>query len=131
MRAFTPRAASLRTSVSASGRVLYAASWMVQMPRGAEALVAGSLAGASPVGAFRPAAVGGVRVVVVSARRGGGVLGAAFTEAGAVAGTLLLTDVGGGDDETVGAPDDRTLAATGAGVAAAEAEGVDGHRAPW
>ena len=33
MRAFTPRAESFFTSRSASTRVLYAASWMVQLPR--------------------------------------------------------------------------------------------------
>lgn len=42
MRAFTSRAASFFTSRSASALVLYAASWMVQIPRGA--LVAGVLA---------------------------------------------------------------------------------------
>ena len=42
MRAFTSRAASFFTSRSASALVLYAASWMVQIPRGA--LVAGPLA---------------------------------------------------------------------------------------
>src|SRR5215207_2103964 len=49
MRACTPRAASLRTSASASGRVLYAASWMVQMPRGDGSLIAGSGSGADGV----------------------------------------------------------------------------------
>jgi hypothetical protein len=42
MRAFTPFAASFFTSRSASAFVLYAASWMVQIPRGA--LFAGALA---------------------------------------------------------------------------------------
>src|SRR5690348_4572690 len=42
MRAFTPFAPSFFTSRSASAFVLYAASWMVQIPRGA--LFAGALA---------------------------------------------------------------------------------------
>ena len=52
MRAFTPRDASLLTSRSASGRVLYAASWMVQIPRGADSRGAGSGFGAIGMTAF-------------------------------------------------------------------------------
>src|SRR5687767_11565382 len=103
MRAFTPRAASLRTSASASGRVLYAASWMVQVPRGADSFVAGSFGpGELSVGAFRAAAVG-IRVVTVSALRGG-VPSVALDGAAPVVGTLAGA-LGGGEDAVVGEPD--------------------------
>jgi hypothetical protein len=136
MRAFTPRVASFRTSASASARVLYAASWMVQMPRGAAPRVVGSFVEAAPVGAFRAAEAVGVRVVTVSLRRGGVVLdvilvvlGAVVAGAGPVAGTLL-GELGGGEDATAGEPDDRTPGMTVPGAAAPVA-GVDGHREPW
>ena len=62
MRAFTSRAASFFTNRSASALVLYAASWMVQLPRGA--LFAGALA----LSAGRTRAVGALAGFVVSAR---------------------------------------------------------------
>ena len=52
MRAFTSRAASFFTSRSASALVLYAASWMVQIPRGA------FFADALTLSARRPRAAG-------------------------------------------------------------------------
>ena len=53
---------SSRTRASASGRVLYAASWMVQIPRGA--LVAGTLA----LSADRPRGAGALAGLVDSVR---------------------------------------------------------------
>ena len=104
---------------------------MVQMPRGADALVGGSFAADGlPVGAERTAAAVGVRVVTVSARRGGVLLGVAPAGAEPVAGTLLA-ELGGGDDAMVGEPADRTLGVATVGVVAAEAAGIVGHRAPW
>src|SRR6187551_726856 len=109
MRAFTPRAASLRTSASASGRVLYAASWMVQMPRGADPFVAGSFAaGTLALDALGDAVVLVVRPVVVSVRDGRLVFGVAPAGAGLAVGPLL-DERGGGDDATVGDPEGRTL----------------------
>src|SRR5688572_17894538 len=132
MRAFTPRAASLRTSASASGRVLYAASWMVQRPRGADAFEAGSVGpGGVSVGAFRARAAGGVRVVTVSARRGDVMFGDPITGAELVAGTLL-GELGGGDVAMLGDPDDRTVGvlAAAVGLVAAESTGGAGSVAP-
>ena len=62
MRAFTSRAASFLTSRSASALVLYAASWMVQMPRGALA------AGVLVLPAGRPRVAGALAGFVVSVR---------------------------------------------------------------
>ncbi len=141
MRAFTPRAASLRTSASASGRVLYAASWMVQIPRDVDSLVAVSfLAEAFAAGMLRGAAVAVARVTVVSAR-GGILLGIAVANGGLAVGALLGVLLGvllvarPEDAETplLGEPDERTVGAV-ALAAGAVAAGVltvaVGHLAP-
>src|SRR5690349_20698337 len=62
MRAFASRSASFFTSRSASALVLYAASWMVQIPRGA--LAAGVLA----LSAARTRVAGALAGFVVSVR---------------------------------------------------------------
>lgn len=74
MRASTPRVASFFTSRSASGRVLYAASWIVQMPRGAT--VVGLGRSLSFTGAFA-----GAGVVVVVGRVGSETTGFVATAA--------------------------------------------------
>ena len=132
MRAFTPRAASLRTSASASGRVLYAASWMVQIPRDVDSLVAVPfVAGAFGAGTLRGAAAAVARGTVVSAR-GGILLGIAVANGGLAVGALLgaraevaETPLGEPDERTVGA----VALAAGAGVAGALTVAA-GHLAP-
>src|SRR5215211_7819704 len=135
MRAFTPRVASLRTSCSASGRVLYAASWMVQMPRGADVLPAGAFAARSvAVDSFFDTA-GGVDVdIVVSARDA--VVGAlvdrlldALLDAGRVPDAVVVEVDGGVALAVDGLAPDLVPAADAAG---AGADGdVEGHREPW
>jgi hypothetical protein len=132
MRAFTSRAASLRTSASASARVLYAASWMVQMPRGVDSRAAGSFAaGALAAGAVRGAVVA-ARVVAVSARAGSPALRDALAGVGFVAGSLLDARRDA-DDAPAGEPDVRTVGAAvlcpGAAVTGALAIAA-GQRAP-
>src|SRR5436189_5318916 len=119
MRAFAPREASLRTSASASGRVLYAASWMVQIPRGVDSLAAGVfVAGARAAGSSFGASVGVDAVAPVSTW--GAVAGLGTVLARAPVAAAVLDVRGGGEEMTLGEPDDRPLGATvlGAGVAA-------------
>ena len=133
MRAFTSRAASFFTNRSASAFVLYAASWMVQIPRGALAAgvpalsagrtrVAGALAGfvvsvrdvatADSGSSTRAGGVGALCALVVPVAPAPVVRGTAFTVSGrgaapreAPAGVTFVVD-----DGAAGAADGAAVA---------------------